>query len=109
MNKKVYRLMNEEWLSIRKQKLLILGFAVYICYINAFCKGISMLGEETSDFIILIHNFFTGWPSRWDDYECIQKCKKVPNLHFIKYCLPRCLTLENAASRLIQQWDAVEE
>ncbi|XP_016656479.1 uncharacterized protein LOC103307998 [Acyrthosiphon pisum] len=107
VNKKVYRLMNGECLAVRNQKLLNIGFCNIHLLHNAFCKGISVLGEEASDLIILIHNYFTGLPSRWDDFEQIQRDKEIPNLHFVKHCPSRWLTIENTAARLIQQWDAV--
>jgi hypothetical protein len=57
VNKKVYRLMNEECLAVRNQKLLNIGFCNIHLLHNVFCKDISVLGEKVTDLIILVQNF----------------------------------------------------
>ncbi|CAI6357860.1 unnamed protein product [Macrosiphum euphorbiae] len=107
INKKVLRLMNEELWIIRKKKLIDIGFCNIHLLHNAFLKGLKVFGENVSDLIVLMHNFFDGWPSRLEDFERIQTEMNMPNLRFIKHCSSRWLTIEPAANRLLLLWDAV--
>ena len=76
---------------------------------NAFLKGLQELGEECSDMIIAIYHFFTGWPTRSDDFNQCQRKVKVPQRKFMKHVPIRWLTIGEAASRLIGQWPALIE
>ncbi len=76
---------------------------------TSFQKGLEELGCDASDMITSIHAFFHDWPSRWEDFTEVQKRMKVPQLNFIKHVSSRWLTLQPAAARVLQQWDAIIE
>nr|XP_042899394.1 uncharacterized protein LOC110283431 [Parasteatoda tepidariorum]XP_042899395.1 uncharacterized protein LOC110283431 [Parasteatoda tepidariorum]XP_042899396.1 uncharacterized protein LOC110283431 [Parasteatoda tepidariorum] len=109
VNKKVFRLINEEMKLVRNEGLFDVGFCNIHIMHNAFQKGLGELGCDASDLIIGLFNYFQDWPSRWEDFSNIQMKKKVPNLHFLKHVTSRWLTLEPAANRVLQQWDAIVE
>ena len=50
---------------------------------NAFLKCLQVFGEESSDFVILVHSYFDGWPSRCEDNWKCQKKVRVPENAFI--------------------------
>ena len=50
---------------------------------NAFLKGLQVFREESSNFVILVHSFFDGWPSYCEDYWKCQKKVRVPENAFI--------------------------
>lgn len=107
VNKKVFYLMNEELKSTREKGLVDFGFCNIHMIHNAFQKGLEELGSDASDLILAIYYYFKDWPSRWEDFTKIQESKELPNKHFIKHACSRWLTIEPAAQRLIEQWEAV--
>lgn len=107
VNKKTFRLMNEQVKLIRNIGLIDIGFCNIHVMHNAFQKGLVELGSDAADFIISVYNYFQDWPARWQDFSEIQSKKKLSNLHFIKHVSSRWLTLEPAANRVLQQWDAI--
>lgn len=109
VNKKVFRCVNEDVKSVREKGLIDIGFCNIHVIHNAFLKGLEELGCDASDFIISIYYYFKDWPSRWEDFTIIQNQKGLPNLHFVKHVSSRWLTMEQAACRVLQQWDAIIE
>ena len=73
---------------------------------NAFRRGLEEFGNDVSQLIISIYYYFDGWPARWNDYCQIQQETGVKH-HFIKHTPSRWLTLELAASRIVEQWNAI--
>ena len=74
---RVFNLLNEEVLKIRKKGLLDIGKCNTHRVHNTFRKEFEKLGEDASDFIILLYYIFYDWPARWEDYTDIQKQHKV--------------------------------
>lgn len=109
VNKKVFRLLNEEILTVRKKGLLDIVTCTIHTVHNSFLKGLEEYGSDASDFIISVYNYFDDWPSRWEDFSTIQEKLKVPTHRFIKHVSSRWLTIEPAANRLLEQWKCLEE
>ncbi|XP_063216597.1 uncharacterized protein LOC134527657 [Bacillus rossius redtenbacheri] len=109
VNKKVARIICEELVSIRKAPLVNIGTCSIHTLHNAFLSGLDKLGEDVADLVMAVHDFFDGWPSRCEDYLQIQDDLSVPKHSFIKHVPSRWLTLEGAASRLIEQWEALKK
>jgi hypothetical protein len=109
VNKKVWKLINEEVKTVRGVGLVDIGTCSLHIVHNAFLKGLDKLGEKSSELVLLVYHFFDGWPSRWEDFEEIQGKKKVPKHRFIKHASTRWLTILPALLRLLEQWDALKE
>lgn len=75
----------------------------------AFILGLDRFGKNCSDLLIAIKYFFKDRPSRWEDFENLQKKHNLPTHVFIKHVSSRWLTMEPAAKRLLEQWPAVIE
>lgn len=103
------RLLNERIIQERGKPLLLVGTCNIHILHNAFLKGLEELGEDASDLVYSVHHFFHGWPARKEDMERIQKDLGLPVNNFIKHVSSRWLTLEQAAERLLQQWQALVE
>lgn len=108
-NKKVFRLLNEELKLLRGKGLIDIGTCTIHLIHNAFLKGLQQCGNEISDLLVALKYFFKDNPSRWADFEMIQNKLKIKNHHFIKHVATRWLTIGPAATRLIEQWPAVNE
>lgn len=107
VNKKVERLINDELIAIRKKNLFNIGTCNIHLLHNAFLSGIVKLGENASELVTSIHDFFSGWPSRCEDLSTLQTEMNIPQHSFIKHVSSRWLSLEGAAMRLIEQWEVV--
>ncbi|KAE9523795.1 hypothetical protein AGLY_015855 [Aphis glycines] len=75
--------------GLYEKKLIDIGFCNIHLLHNVFLKGLKVFGKNESDLIVLMHNFFDGWPSRLEDFERIQTEMNMPHLRFIKHCLSR--------------------
>ena len=82
VNKKVFRLLNEELIKLRGKGLIDIGTCTIHTVYNSFLKGLKEVGEDAADLIISVYNFFDGWPSRWEDFSLIQKRKIYLNINF---------------------------
>lgn len=109
VNKKVFCLLNEDVLSIRNKGLLDIGTCAIHSIQNSFLKGLEEFGSDASDLILSVYYYFNDWPARWEDFTRIQEKLDVPTHRFIKHVPSRWLTLEPAASRLLEQWPALIE
>lgn len=109
INKKVFRLMNEELKITRRKGLIDLGTCSIHSIHNAFLKGLNNFGSEVSELLVSIKYFFKDNPSRWSDFTNIQSKLKIEHHHFIKHVSTRWLTIGPAAKRLIEQWPSVKE
>lgn len=109
VNKKVQRLMNEELKEYRCKPLLDIGSCNIHILHNAFEKGINIFGKDASELIFKIHDFFDGWALRIEDFKIIQADLNLPQHSFIKHVNSRWLTIEGAATRLLEQWKAVQK
>lgn len=111
VNKKVYKLLNEDIKLLRNNKTGLIDIGTCNIHIihNSFLKGLNEFGINVSDFAVSIKYFFKDKASRWEDYEVIQKKLKLPRHTFIKHVTARWLTLGDAASRLIEQWPGIIE
>lgn len=107
VNKAVARLINNQLLLCRKKPLIDIGTCNIHIVHNAFLKGLEQLGDDISDLVFAIYHFFHGWPARWNSYCSVRADLKIPPHHFIKHVSSRWLTLQAAAERLLEQWDAV--
>jgi len=109
VNKKVFRLVNENVKLIRGKSLIDIGTCNIHIIHNSFLKGLEYMGNRVSDFIIDIYYFFHGWPKRGEDYLKIQKDKGLSEHKFLKHCSSRWLTLSSAAALIIEQWIGISE
>lgn len=109
VNKKVFRLINEKVKSLRVKGLVNIGFCNLHMMHNAFQKGLEELGYDASDLIISLYYYFKDWPSRWEDFNNIQCAKGLHQMQFIKHIRTRWLTIQSAANRVLEQWDAIIE
>lgn len=109
VNHKVFTLLNEQIIAARGKSLLDIGTCNLHHVHNAFLKGLEAFGTDVSDLVICVYYFFHGWPSRKEDYVKSQKKVKVPEHSFIKHSQTRWLTLKEAASRLLEQWPALQD
>lgn len=109
VNKKVFRLLNMELISLRNSGLIDIGTCNLHVVNNAFLAGLQEFGESVADLAVAIKYFFKDKPSRQKDYEDCQTKLRIPHNRFIKHVASRWLTLEVAASRLLEQWPAILE
>jgi len=109
VNKSVKNLMAEERSLLSQKPLEEIGTCNIHIMHNAFKRGMDELGENASNLIFQVHDFFHGWPSRWEDYTAIQTQLKVPVHKFVKHVSSRWLSLQPAGRRLLEQWPAVEK
>lgn len=107
VNKKVARLLNDELKLSRGKGLIDIGTCNIHVMHNAFLKGLEELGSNCTDLCVALKYFFKDKPSRWDDFQKIQKELDIPTHHFIKHVSSRWLTLQDAATRIIDQWPAI--
>jgi hypothetical protein len=61
------------------------------------------LGTDVSEMILSLYYFFHGWPSQREDYFKCQRQQRVSEKCLIKHSPTRWLTLNEAASRLLEQ------
>lgn len=109
VNKTVFKLVNEKIKEIRQKPLIYIGTCNIHIIHNSFIKGLEVFGMKASDFVIAVYYFFQGWPTRKTDYQKIQCAEGVPNHSFIKHATTRWLTIEQAISRVIEQWPALKK
>ena len=72
VNKSVWNKFNAEKKKLTGNWMLNIGTCNIHIIHNAFLKGLQVFGEESFDFVILVHSFFDVWPARFEDY---QKCQ----------------------------------
>lgn len=60
VNKAVLKKMDQEILKFRKKSLINIGTCNIHTTHNAFRKSMKELGENASDFIVFLHDFFNG-------------------------------------------------
>lgn len=109
VNKKVQRLMSEQIMEIRGRPLLDIGSCNIHILHNGFEKGLGVLGDDASELIIKVHEFFGDWALRVEDFRAIQDEFNLPHHSFIKHVKSRWLTLEGAAERLLEQWKSARK
>lgn len=110
VNKKVFRLVNEVMIDDRGQGLVDAGFCNLHVVNNSFPKGVEEFGETVAcDLLVDIYYYCKKYPSRWEDFEVIQKQQDVPSHTFLKHVPSRWLTAGEACMRMLEQWDAVVE
>jgi len=109
VNKKVFKLVNENVKIIRGKSLIDIGTCNIHIIHNSFLKGLQCMGARVSDFVIDIYYFFCGWPKRGEDYLQIQKYKGLSEHKFLKHCSSRWLTLSSATARIIEQLVGISE
>lgn len=109
VNKKVWRLLNEEVLGVRSIGLVDIGSCTLHTVHNAFLKALDCLGEDVSDLATSLFHYFHNRPERNGDLTTIQEKLKLPCKHFVQHTSTRWLTLLNASERLIEQWDVIQE
>ena len=109
VNKSVWNKFNAEKKKVTGKGMLNIGTCNIHIIHNAFLKGLQVFGEESSDFVILVHSFFDGWPARCEDYRKCQKKVGVPENAFMKHVPSRWLTIGRALARIMQQWPAILE
>lgn len=129
VNKKIHNLFDVDMLKIRGKKLLNIGTCNIHVLHNSFLKGkilyvggigifvnalllflgLEEFGYNCSELLVALKHFFKDRPSRWTEFEKIQKKHNLPPHSFIKHVPSRWLTIQPAAERLIEQWPAVLE
>lgn len=111
VNKAVHRLMNESLLLTRKKPLIDIGSCNIHTVHNGFEKGLDQLGNDGSDLIIYIHDFFEHHPVRWEDFAAIVTSPKfsLEELNVMKHVVTRWLTIGPAAERILYLWDPLIE
>jgi len=107
VNLKLERLLSKKVEEVRGSTLLKIGSCNLHIIHNAYEKGLQCLGRDASEFIMKIYYFFKKWPLRRGDFKNVQNEVGVKNLNFIKHVETRWLSMEEAANRVIEQWDAI--
>lgn len=108
-NKKVFRLMSDEFKKETGKRLIELDSCNTHTVHNGFKKGLEVFGDDVSDFAIQLFHFFDGEPLRLEEFKKIQIKLEVDQHKFIKHVSSRWLTLHESASRIIEQWDVIRE
>lgn len=108
-NKKVFRLMSEEFKKETGKNLLEIGSCNLHTVHNGFKKGLEVFGDDVSDFAIQMFYFFDGEPLRLEEFRKIQVKLNVERHKFIKHLSVRWLTLHDSAARIIEQWEVIQE
>lgn len=103
VNKKVLRLIKEQFKAKTGRELLDLGSCDLHTVHNAFKAGLTVFGSDVSDLIIKTYYFFNGEALRSEEYRDIQKKLKMPEpFHrFIKHVPTRWLTLQESTVQYI--------
>lgn len=83
VNKKVFRLVNENVKIIRGKSLIDIGTCNIHIIHNSFLIGLEYMGARVSDFVIDIYYFFHSWPKRGEDHLKIQKDKGLSEHKFL--------------------------
>lgn len=109
VNKKVFRLMNEEFKKKTGKKLIDVGSCDIHIIHNGFKKGLDKYGKNIADLSINLHYFFDGEALRSEEYRTIQTKHKMEHHRFIKHLPARWLTLMDSALRIIEQQNVTEE
>lgn len=108
VNKKVFRLINNDVLNIRKKSLINIGTCnIHIAH-NSFLKSLNELGMVCSDLCIALFYYFNEFPSRTEDLMKIQKDLNVHLKKLIKHVPTRWLTLKDSCERVLELFDALE-
>lgn len=108
--KKVFRLMNDA--SFKKEtgkNLLNIDSCNTHTVHNDFKKGLDVFGDDVSDLAIQLFHFFDGKPLRLEEFKKIQIKLNVTQHKFMKHVPVRWLTLNESSSRMIEQWDVIQE
>ena len=109
VNKKVFKICNEELKELGYGSLLDIGTCNLHVVNNVFLHALEAYGIVISDLIIDIYNFFDDWPTRRSDFEDIQKRFKIERHCFIKHVPTRWTTIEPAAKRVLEQIGPLKE
>ncbi|KAJ6639772.1 hypothetical protein Bhyg_12519, partial [Pseudolycoriella hygida] len=108
-NKKVFRLMNEEFKKSTGRNLIDVGSCDIHIIHNGFKKGLDEYGKNIADLSINVHYFFDGESLRSEEFRTIET-KHGKALHrFIKHIPTRWLTLLESTLRIIEQQNVTEE
>ena len=102
-------LVNSNILEVRKETLVDLGTCNVHTLHNAFLQGFLQLGENASNLISSVHDYFITFPARWENFEKIQEELGLPFHQFLRHVDSRWLTIEPAAERVSEQFTALEE
>lgn len=109
VNKKVFRLMQEEFRKRTGKNLIDIGSCDIHIIHNGFKKGLDTYGKNIADLSINLHYFFDGEPLRSEEYRGVQTLNRLAHHRFLKHVPSRWLTLNNSTMRIIEQNSATEE
>lgn len=108
VNKAVLKKMDQELLKSRKKGLVNIETCNIHTTHNAFRKSMKEFGENASDLLYFLHDFFNGWPGRWEDFCVVLEKHDLPLYHFLRHIPQRWLTIENAGNRALLLWEAIK-
>lgn len=101
--------MSEKFQKETGKKLMEIGSCNIHTVYNGFKKGLEVFGDNVSDFTIQMFHFFDNEPLRVAEFKKVQIKLKIATHKFIKRVPSRWLTLHDSASRIIEQWDVIQE
>ncbi|KAL8186230.1 UNVERIFIED_CONTAM: hypothetical protein K2H54_066348 [Gekko kuhli] len=78
MNKKVYRLFNENLIEMRSRGLVDIRICPLQIVHSSYLKALQTFGEDASQLAIAVYHYFEGWPARVEEYEKIQEDLTLP-------------------------------
>ncbi|KAJ6643983.1 hypothetical protein Bhyg_08948 [Pseudolycoriella hygida] len=108
-NKKVFRLMNEEFNKRTGRNLIDVGSCDIHIIHNGFKKGLDEYGKNIADLSINLHYFFYGESLRSEEFRTIETKHGKAHHRFIKHIPTRWLTLLESTLRIIEQQNVTEE
>lgn len=109
VNKKVFRLLQEEQKKLKFKGLYDVGSCLLHVANNGFVKGNQELPIEISDVLVKMYHFFHQQHLRCENFHMIQKEVKVPEHSFIQHSDTRWLTMSPSAERVYEQLPALIE
>ncbi len=107
VNKAVFNIMNKCVFDVNKHGLVDIGTCVLHVVHNAFVKGLPCYGNNISDLVIDVHQWFKLSPARQEDYAALQVKQGVPVHKFLKHVPCRWLALRAALNRFLAQWSTL--
>ena len=107
VNKSIWNKFNADKKKFIETGMLNVGTCNIHIIHNAFLKGLQVFGEESFDFVILMHSFFDGLPACCEDYQKCQIKWEYQRMLFIKHVPSHWLMIGRALARIMQQWPAI--
>lgn len=98
-NKNVKRRVNELLIKLRGKGLLNVGDCNLHVINNSFHRGLEIYGNDVSDVIVQVYNWFDGFPARLEAFQNYCQDKKYTYKTITKHVPSRWLTLGPAAER----------